>query len=350
VTRSPTPISFSVHPARAVATMLTSKKPGVRNTASAAAPTRSSSDRPPKILVTPRSVTRHSHPSLDLLRSQGWEVVICQPGAQPNEDELRTLLPGCIGYLAGVEPVTARALETATSLRAISRNGTGIDNIDLAATTRLGITVLRAEGANARGVAELTIAHLLSLARHLPTAQTSLRAGRWGRPPLGNELEGKTLGLAGCGRVGQLVAKLALALTLTASTTAAVTPASETKTPLTANPAETIDGVAANTGALYVRPATRFLPCTKTGPNRCNDCDNCNENARSEEADPLWLTFDHPVITEHLIINTAAGDCCRLSPHRKPGLFAMPAPPTLLALLMTGAIAITSRRRPARRP
>jgi len=168
-----------------------------------------------RILVTPRSVTRGGHPSLDTLRAAGWDVVFCRSGVQPDEDELLALLPGCTGYLAGVELVTARALEAATDLRVISRNGTGVDAIDLAAAARLGITVLRAEGANARGVAELVLGQLLALARGLPASDAALKAGGWSRPTAGMEIEGRTLGLIGCGRVGQLVARLALGLGMT---------------------------------------------------------------------------------------------------------------------------------------
>lgn len=166
---------------------------------------------PGKILVTPRSVTRSGHPALEKLRAAGWEVVFCRPGAQPDEAELRALLTGCQGYLAGVEPVTAAVLEAAPQLRAISRNGTGTDNIDLAAAARLGIQVVPAEGANARGVAELTLGLILSLARGIPASDAALKCGEWSRPSGGCELEGKTLGLIGCGRVGQGVATLALA-------------------------------------------------------------------------------------------------------------------------------------------
>ena len=164
---------------------------------------------PMKILVTPRSVTRGGHPSLETLRAAGCAVVLCNPGVQPSEDELCALLPGCVGYLAGVEPVTVRALEAARDLRAISRNGTGVDNIDLAAAEARGIAVLRAEGANARGVAELTVGLLFALARGVAACDNTLKHGGWNRGPAGVELEGKTLGLAGCGRVGQLVARMA---------------------------------------------------------------------------------------------------------------------------------------------
>lgn len=165
-----------------------------------------------KILVTPRAVTRHGHPSLELLRKAGWEVIFCSPGVQPSEKELKQLLPGCAGYLAGVEPVTAKTLEAADCLQAISRNGTGVDNIDLAAAAARGIVLLRADGANARSVAELAIGQLLALARGFAPADAALKRGVWDRGSGGMEIDGKILGIAGCGRIGKIVARLALAL------------------------------------------------------------------------------------------------------------------------------------------
>lgn len=164
-----------------------------------------------KILVTPRSLTKDGDPALELLRQAGHEVLFCTPGKQPDEEELLRLAPGCLGWLAGVEKITPRVLEAARGLKAISRNGTGVDNVDLAACQRLGIAVLRAEGANARGVAELAFGLLLALARSLPFGDAALKAGRWERRQ-GMELEGKTLGLVGCGKIGKLVARFALSL------------------------------------------------------------------------------------------------------------------------------------------
>lgn len=163
-----------------------------------------------KILVTPRSVTRDGHPSLEKFKAAGFDVIFCQPGVQPDEAELSALLPGCEGYLAGVEPVTASVLAAATDLRVISRNGTGVDNIDLDAAAARGIAVLRAEGANARGVAELAMGQLLALARRISSSDAAMKRSVWERGSAGTEVEGKTLGLIGCGRVGKTVARMAL--------------------------------------------------------------------------------------------------------------------------------------------
>jgi D-3-phosphoglycerate dehydrogenase len=163
-----------------------------------------------RILVTPRSATRSGHPSLEALKKSGFEVVFCRPGILPTEEELLEYLPGCVGYLAGVEIVSARVLEAAKELKAISRNGTGADAIDIATAERRGIKVLRAQGANARGVSELAMALILCLARSLTQTDRSLKAQRWERQE-GFELEGRTLGLVGCGRIGRLVTGFALA-------------------------------------------------------------------------------------------------------------------------------------------
>jgi len=165
-----------------------------------------------RILVTPRSVTAAGgHPSLQALVDAGYEVVYSAAGKQPSEAELIALLPGCVGYLAGVEPVTERALSAADALRVISRNGTGVDSVDLKAAEARGIRVCRAEGANARGVAELTIGLMFALVRAIPLNDAALKTGGWERRK-GVELTGRTLGLVGCGRIGRYVAECALGL------------------------------------------------------------------------------------------------------------------------------------------
>ena len=101
-------------------------------------------------------------------------------------------------------------MEIVDDLKVISRNGTGINTIDLQAAMRLDIEILRAEGANARGVAELTLGVILSLTRSIPFSDANLKHERWERRK-GLELQGRTLGLIGCGKIGQLVCQLALA-------------------------------------------------------------------------------------------------------------------------------------------
>jgi D-3-phosphoglycerate dehydrogenase len=164
-----------------------------------------------KILITPRSLTRGGDPALSALTDAGYELVFCTPGKAPDEAELLRLVPGCVGWVAGVEKISDTVLAAATDLRAISRNGTGVDSVDLAACTRRGIEVLRADGANARGVAELALGLMLCLARSLPFSDARMKSGGWERRQ-GSELEGRTLGVIGTGRIGRLVARFALAL------------------------------------------------------------------------------------------------------------------------------------------
>ena len=78
-----------------------------------------------RILITPRALTRDGDPALDRLREAGYELVFAPAGETPNEATLLKLLPGCVGWIAGVEPVSAGGLQRAApTLRAISRNGT----------------------------------------------------------------------------------------------------------------------------------------------------------------------------------------------------------------------------------
>jgi len=96
-------------------------------------------------------------------------------------------------------------------LRVIGRAGTGVDNVDLEAATKRGIVVANAPEANSIAAAEHTIGLLLALCRNIPAAHQSLSSGKWERANFGGgELYGKTLGLFGFGRIGQLVAQRAL--------------------------------------------------------------------------------------------------------------------------------------------
>lgn len=164
-----------------------------------------------RIAVTPRSLSTAGHPALSLLTSRGYEIVYPAPGKTPSEVDLLRTVPGCIGWLAGVEPISPTVLAAAKGLRVISRNGTGVDNIDLAVAGEHGIKVERAMGANARGVAELAITLMLSAFRSVPWSDAHLRRGDWQRR-IGIEAQGRTLAVIGCGAIGREVVDLALGL------------------------------------------------------------------------------------------------------------------------------------------
>src|ERR687891_2449227 len=106
--------------------------------------------------------------------------------------------------------VDAEVLEAGRDLKVVGRAGIGLDNVDLATATRLGIMVVNAPQSNVLSAAEHTVALILAQARNIPQADAALRDGRWERSRFqGAELYGKTLGIVGLGRVGALVAQRA---------------------------------------------------------------------------------------------------------------------------------------------
>jgi D-3-phosphoglycerate dehydrogenase len=107
-------------------------------------------------------------------------------------------------------------LDAATNLRVIGRAGVGVDNIDVASATIRGVVVMNAPDGNTITTAEHTIALLISLARSIPQASSSLKSGKWERKKfIGVELQGKTLGIIGLGRIGRVVASRARAMGMT---------------------------------------------------------------------------------------------------------------------------------------
>jgi len=164
-----------------------------------------------RILVTPRSLTATPHPLVEAMRAEGYDIIYCTAGALPAEEELLDLVPDCEGWLAGIEPVSERVVAAAQSLRVIARNGIGTDNLPLAALAARGITIDVAAGANARGVAELTLALMLNALRHIPATDAGIKAGGWPRI-VGREIADATVGVIGAGAVGGEVARLSAAI------------------------------------------------------------------------------------------------------------------------------------------
>lgn len=158
------------------------------------------------VAVTPRSFGLHD-PRLrtDLERHVG--TVRYRPGPL-TAAELIDLVGDADGLLAGVDEIDATVFAQAPRLRIVARYGVGVDRVDLEAARRHGVVVTTTPGANANAVAELTIALLFALAR---PAIRSGRAMGWHAQP-GVELQGRTIGLVGLGRIGSRVAEKARAL------------------------------------------------------------------------------------------------------------------------------------------
>ena len=130
-------------------------------------------------------------------------------------DELMEAIPAYHGMVVRSRTkVRAPLIDKAENLKIIVRGGVGLDNIDVDYARSKGITVMNTPAASSVSVAELTIGYLFALARRIPDATASMRAGKWEKKAFskGTEITGKTLGLVGCGRIGQEVAKRAAAL------------------------------------------------------------------------------------------------------------------------------------------
>ncbi len=160
-----------------------------------------------KVLITDE-LSAHA---LEVFRARGIEVEVAV-GLGPQELIERI---GAYDGLAvrSATKVSAELIAAGTRLKVIGRAGIGVDSIDVEAATQRGIVVMNTPGGNAVTTAEHTIAMLFALAREIPAADRSTRAGKWEKSRfMGVELTGKTLGVIGCGNIGAIVAERALAL------------------------------------------------------------------------------------------------------------------------------------------
>src|SRR3954471_755069 len=149
--------------------------------------------------------------ALDLLRAERDWVIDARSGRKP--DALAADLADADALLVrSATKVTKALIDAAPALRIIARAGTGVDNVDVGAASGRGILVVNAPGANSISVAEHACALILALSRMIPAADRAMKAGRWEKKRfLGTELRGKTLGVAGLGRIGQEVSQRARA-------------------------------------------------------------------------------------------------------------------------------------------
>ncbi len=170
-----------------------------------------------KILITPKSFKNYKEKAYPLLQDKGYEILENNFGRTMTEDEIIEYAgQGVVGIIIGVDPLSSNVLEKCKDLKAISKYGVGMDNIDLEKAKELDIKVKNATGTNNVSVGELAIALMFSLARHIPGIAASVKNGSWDRV-IGFELTGKRLGLVGGGQIGKEVAKRAKGLEMSVS-------------------------------------------------------------------------------------------------------------------------------------
>ncbi len=165
------------------------------------------SDRAP----TPVAVTSRSFSHNEILRAELLDryerVTFNDEGRSLAGEELADFLAGHPLAITALERIDEALLSRLPDLRAISKVGVGIDMLDLDAMERHGVRLAWSRGTNARSVAELALAFMLTLLRHLPTVTNLVRAGEW-RQVQGQTLTGRTVGIVGFGHVGRDLAEL----------------------------------------------------------------------------------------------------------------------------------------------
>jgi D-3-phosphoglycerate dehydrogenase len=155
----------------------------------------------PKVLISDKL----SPAAVQIFRDRGIEVDF-KPGLKPAE--IREIIGEYDGLaVRSATKVTRELIEAAPRLRVVGRAGIGVDNVDITSATARGVVVMNTPFGNAITTAEHAIAMMFALARQIPEASASTKAGKWEKNRfMGVELTGKTLGLVGCGNIGSIVA------------------------------------------------------------------------------------------------------------------------------------------------
>lgn len=159
-----------------------------------------------KILIAPSSFGAVDNAPLERLQQTGAQIIQNPYKRKLTKEELYSLLPGVVGLIAGLEPLTRDVLER-SQLKVISRCGVGLSNVDLEAAAKLGIVVRSTPDAPTTAVAELTVGAMLMLLRMVGWMDRDFHGGQWNKK-IGVQLEGKTVVIVGFGRIGQKVASL----------------------------------------------------------------------------------------------------------------------------------------------
>ncbi len=157
----------------------------------------------PKVLISDAL----SPAAVQIFKDRGVTVDF-QPNLGKDKDKLAEAIHGFDGLaIRSATKVTAKLLEKSNGLKVIGRAGIGVDNVDIPAATARGIIVMNTPFGNSITTAEHAVTLMLSLARQIPEADASTRAGKWEKNKfMGVEIYGKTLGVIGCGNIGSIVA------------------------------------------------------------------------------------------------------------------------------------------------
>jgi D-3-phosphoglycerate dehydrogenase / 2-oxoglutarate reductase len=159
-----------------------------------------------KILITPTSFGDCSAEPLELLK-QHFEIGNNPYKRKLTEPEVIELARGCVGILAGLEPLTKKVMDALPDLKSISRVGSGMDNIDVEYAKEKNITVVSTPLGPSRAVAELALSLTLALLRKIPLADRNTRNGVW-KKEFGNLFLNKKIGIVGLGKIGRITASL----------------------------------------------------------------------------------------------------------------------------------------------
>lgn len=160
-----------------------------------------------KIVISTTSFATSDKKPLELLRKNGYEVVLNPFKRKISPEELVQLSRDAVGIIAGTEAIDSVTLKKLSEVKVISRCGVGIDNIDLETAKELGIDILNTLDASDTAVAELTVALMISLLRKVSRMDCQMHQGYW-RKEMGNLLSGKKVGIIGFGRIGSRVAEI----------------------------------------------------------------------------------------------------------------------------------------------
>ncbi len=164
-----------------------------------------------KILITPKSFFRARNKADEIFSQFDLDIVENNTGKTLTKQQMIELCSDVDGVIVGLDPMDEEVLRSAKNLKAISKYGVGLDNIDLKVADELGIKVRKAEGTNTRSVAELTIGLFFALSRSIPKAVADVKDGRWDRT-IGTEVGAKIVGIIGFGAIGREVAKMSAGL------------------------------------------------------------------------------------------------------------------------------------------